>query len=69
MTRVCGRMKTLGITIYTITFGGSLNTSTQTLYRNCASKPEYYSHAPNNTALRTVFRQVGMQLSNLRIAE
>jgi hypothetical protein len=69
MERVCSRMKAQGIIIYTIIFDGALNSSTQNLYRRCASKPEFYSHAPNNAALRTVFRQVGMQLSNLRIAE
>lgn len=69
MTRICTRMKANGISIYTVTFGGTPNASTQTLYRNCASRPDFYFHAPNNATLRTVFRAVGMKLSNLRVAE
>ncbi|HLL51820.1 MAG TPA: hypothetical protein VK356_14230, partial [Thermomicrobiales bacterium] len=40
MTTICGRMKTNGIIIYTITFGASLNSSTQNIYSGCATKPE-----------------------------
>ena len=40
------------------------------LYREqCATRPEFYFHSPNNATLRTVFRTIGMQLSNLRIAQ
>ena len=69
MELVCTSMKANGIIIYGITFGNSVDTPTRALYSRCATKPEFYSHATNNAALRTVFRQVGMQLSNLRIAQ
>lgn len=69
MTTICNRMKTEGILIYTITFGTQPVTSTQDLYRTCATRPEYYFHSPNNSTLRTVFRTIGIQLSNLRIAQ
>ena len=69
MSTVCSRMKNNGIIIYTITFGGTPSAATQTLYRNCATRPEYYFHSPNNSTLRTVFRSIGVQLSNLRIAQ
>lgn len=68
MSRICTAMKGNGVIIYTITFGASPSTSTKTLYKNCATKPEYYSHAPDNATLRTIFRRVGRQLSNLRIS-
>ena len=70
MTTICTRMRNEGIIIYAITFGGTPNASTQTLYREqCATRPEFYFHSPNNATLRTVFRTIGMQLSNLRIAQ
>jgi hypothetical protein len=45
-----------GIIIYTITFGSVPSSATQTLYRNCATQPAYYFHAPDNATLRTAFR-------------
>lgn len=69
MGRVCTRMKDEGIIIYTITFGGTPSAATQNLYRTCATRPEYYYHSPDNATLRSVFRAIGVQLSNLRIAQ
>ena len=69
MTTVCNRMKAEGILIYTITFGTQPTASTQNLYRTCATRPEYYYHSPDNATLRSVFRSIGIQLSNLRIAQ
>jgi Flp pilus assembly protein TadG len=69
MSTVCSRMKDNDIVIYTITFGGTPSAATQTLYRNCATRPEFYFHSPDNATLRSVFRAIGVQLSNLRIAQ
>ena len=70
MTTICTRMKTEGIIIYTITFGGTPQRFDPELSTvNCATRPEFYFHSPNNATLRTVFRTIGMQLSNLRIAQ
>lgn len=69
MTAVCTAMKAKGIIIYTITFGTVPDSATETLYRNCATKPEYYFDSPNNEQLATVFKTIGLQLSNLRIAQ
>jgi Flp pilus assembly protein TadG len=69
MTTVCERMKDEGILIYTITFGTTPSVATQNLYRSCATRAEYYYHSPDNATLRSVFRAIGVQLSNLRIAQ
>jgi hypothetical protein len=69
LARTCAAMKERGIVIYTITFGATPSSSTQSLYRACASQPAFYHHAPNNTTLRSAFRTIGMQLSKLRIKE
>lgn len=66
MTRLCGRIKQAGIIVYTITFNVS-NAGTQALYRDCASRPEYYFNSPDTAALRAAFREIGGQLANLRI--
>ena len=61
---------TNGIIIYTITFGGTPGAvNPDSVSRTCATRPEFYFHSPDNATLRTVFRTIGMQLSNLRIAQ
>ncbi len=66
MSRLCTRIKQAGITVYTITFNVTSST-TQTLYRNCASRPEAYFNSPDTTALRAAFREIAGQLANLRL--
>ena len=56
------------ITIYTITFDLD-DTATQQLFRNCASKPEYYFNSPDAAALRAAFREIAGQLANLRLTQ
>lgn len=61
-------MKAEGIMLYTITFGPTPNSGTQTLFRTCATSPGHYFHSPNNSDLSSVFRAIGRQLSSLRVA-
>ncbi|MFC3052511.1 pilus assembly protein [Kordiimonas pumila] len=68
-SNVCTSMKTEGIIIYSITFGSTPNSTTQALYRGCASNPAYYFHAPSNAELETAFEEIGRQLSNLRLSK
>lgn len=69
MANICTKMKQEGIIIYSITFGATPSKSAQDLYKACATKTSYYYHSPDNATLRTVFRTIGIQLSNLRIAK
>ena len=62
-------MKAQGIIFYTITFGAIPDAATQNLFRNCASNPAQYFHAPTQEAMAVAFRTIGTALSNLRIAE
>jgi Flp pilus assembly protein TadG len=66
MVDLCTAMKAKKITIYTITLMVTNNT-TKDLYRSCASQPSYYFNSPTATELSGIFRQIGSQLSNLRI--
>ena len=65
-TRVCTAMKAAGITIYTVILG-SVDSTTQALWQNCASKPENYFNSPNKAVLATAFQQIGSQLASLRL--
>jgi Flp pilus assembly protein TadG len=69
MASTCGAMKAEGIRIYAITFGGSPDATAQALFRNCASTPAMYYHAPTNAILAEVFTAIGGELANLRIVE
>jgi hypothetical protein len=69
LSRMCTAMKAEGVIVYTITFGSSPGTATQTLYRNCATEPANYFHAPDGATLTSAFRSIGQRLSNLRVVE
>ncbi len=74
--QLCTAMKAAGITIYTVTFQLGNNTAqneARTMFRNCASKPEYYFDAESQAGgatvdLRTAFKQIGDSLANLHIS-
>jgi Flp pilus assembly protein TadG len=65
MTALCRNIKAQGIVLYTITLGTA--GATQSLYRNCATSPAHYFHAPSAAELRGSFQEIGSQLSNLRL--
>lgn len=65
-TALCTNMKKAGITIYTVILG-SVDSATQTLWQNCASKKENYFNSPNKEDLAKAFQQIGTQLASLRL--
>lgn len=69
MTGTCTAMKAQGITIFTIIFGSTPNTTTQTLFRNCASNVGNYYYAPTNAQMSQAFKAIAGELANLRIVE
>lgn len=66
MTALCTGMKQQGIIVYTVTFNLT-DAATQALFRNCASRPDYWFNSPTQADLRGAFRQIGSQLANLRL--
>jgi hypothetical protein len=67
---MCTTIKGNGIIIYTILFNNS-NSATQMLFRNCAS-PDSASHffnSPTTTDLQSAFKQIGQDLSTLRLSQ
>src|SRR5690606_4312185 len=69
VTSVCNNAKAKGVTLYTITFQSGISNSTRALFRNCASKEEFYFDAPNNQDLVEVFENIANQLSQLHIVK
>lgn len=65
-SNLCRDMKARGVIIYTITFNLT-STTTQNLFRTCATVPENYFNSPTQATLRTAFQQIGTQLANLRL--
>jgi Flp pilus assembly protein TadG len=63
--QVCQNMKAQGIIVYTIKF----KAGNENLYRNCATSPKHFFNSPTTADLKTAFRTIGQQLSNLRISE
>jgi Flp pilus assembly protein TadG len=68
MLELCAAMKAQDIIMYTITFQVS-STTTQNLYRSCATDDDHYFNSPSNSQLEEAFEQIADELSNLRIAE
>jgi hypothetical protein len=68
MLELCSAMKAQDIVLYTITFALS-NTTTQELFRNCATDDDHYFNSPSNTDLQQAFVTIADELSKLRIAE
>jgi Flp pilus assembly protein TadG len=78
MTALCNAVKANNIIIYTITFqlgNSTAHNNARTLFRSCATRPEYYFDAESQVSgssspdLRTVFRTIGDSLANLRISK
>ena len=68
MSQMCTTIKQNGIVIYTILFNNN-TAATQTLFRNCASSAENYFLSPTGADLQSAFRQIGQDLSVLRISQ
>ncbi|HYD66415.1 pilus assembly protein TadG-related protein [Azospirillum sp.] len=69
LTQVCNSLRTQGIVVYTITFGVGSSNPIWTLFRGCATKPEYHFDSKDSEGLRRAFRTIGGQLANLRVAQ
>lgn len=68
MASLCTDIKKEGIIIYAITYGASPDKATKKMFQTCATSPDYYFHAPDGPTMKAIFKRVGRQLGNLRIA-
>jgi L-rhamnose mutarotase len=65
---LCENIKDAGIRVYSITFQVK-SKSTEKLFQECASETELYFHSPTNAELESVFQQIAVDLSNLRLSK
>ena len=68
---ICQSMKDAGIIIYSITFqlgNSTTDENARSLFRNCATKPDYYFDSPDGATLKNSFKQIGDSLANLVIS-
>lgn len=70
LTTICTAMKAkaVNIQIYTITFEVG-DTSTQSLFRNCATSPTMYYNSPTQAALKQAFSDIAGSITQLRISQ
>jgi hypothetical protein len=66
LVALCTAIKNMNITLWVVSFGGSVNNTTETRLSNCATSGHYYS-ASNNAALISRFRQIASEISELRL--
>jgi Flp pilus assembly protein TadG len=64
---LCASMKAAGYIVYTVTFQAPA--WADTMMAECATSPSHFFRSPTATDLRAAFRQIGSELSALRIAE
>ncbi|MEZ5932287.1 MAG: pilus assembly protein TadG-related protein [Alphaproteobacteria bacterium] len=67
LTTVCEAMKAEGILIFSVMFAVT-DSTIETTYRNCASRPDYFFNSPTGDELETAFEQIGRRLASLRVA-
>ncbi len=67
LATTCQNMKNNGITVYTITFTSGINNATKDFFRNCASSPEKFFDAPQQSDLLDAFEDIARELSNIHI--
>ncbi len=66
VSSLCTRIKQTGIQIFTVTFQVS-NSSAKTLYKNCATKPEWAYQAGTSQDLYNHFSTIANQLKKITI--
>jgi Flp pilus assembly protein TadG len=68
-TNFCNGMKAAGIVVYTIAFGDDMSSPAKTALANCASSSEHFHNAVDGDELRSAFRSIALQLSQLRLTQ
>lgn len=67
VTTLCNNIKAVNIRVYTILLEEN-NSTVRTLLRNCATNPSLFYDNVSASQLQQVFRVIGADLSNLRLA-
>jgi hypothetical protein len=68
MSLACTHLKAAGITIYTVFVDLNGTQGNSTVLQNCASDPSKYFDLTSADQIVTTFNQIGVQITNLRVA-
>jgi 6-phosphofructokinase len=68
LATLCTSIKATEITIYTIMLQEN-DSTLENLFRNCATKPEYYFSSPTASELVGIFQTIANDLASLRVAQ
>ncbi|MEQ1953192.1 hypothetical protein [Mesorhizobium sp. CN2-181] len=63
---VCAELKQQDVQIFTILLGASPAASDLTLYKNCASKPEYFFPTNDSAKLKEIFNAISSIIAALQ---
>jgi Flp pilus assembly protein TadG len=66
---LCTGMKNRGIEIYSVGFEISNSGNAYDVMSHCATSPDHFYNATDGDALRLAFRDIGLKVSTLRLAE
>lgn len=69
LLETCAGMKNEDIIVYTIAFGTSISSSTQSLLTSCATDADHYYESPDADTLTLAFRAIGAELKNLHLSQ
>lgn len=67
LSTICEAIKDEEIKIFTVMFAVS-NPTIETIYRDCASEPEYFFNSATGDELEDAFEDIGRKLASLRLA-
>lgn len=66
---LCTAIKNKGITLWVISYGDAVNTTTINRLTACATSPTYFFSAANTTQLISKFREIADKISQLRLTK
>ncbi|WP_244593538.1 TadE/TadG family type IV pilus assembly protein [Methylopila sp. Yamaguchi] len=70
LLNVCSKMKSAGISVYTVAFNIPAGESAvKKMLESCATMTSYYFDAKDQAALKLSFQKIGDSLSNLRVSK
>jgi len=66
---LCGELKDDGIEVYAVAFDVGTSGSAYDIMQQCATSPEHFYPATSGDALKQAFRDIGLKVASLRLAE
>jgi Flp pilus assembly protein TadG len=69
MLEVCEDLREKNVLVYTITFDAGVDDYTKDLFKECATQPSMWYHAPTQAKLIEVYQTIAKELANLHLSK